>query len=83
MTLKIKPVKVKQSDIMRAKGYLPAPEVARLIGRDVTTIYDLIERKELNGFQVGRSWYVEAKSVAVYLGPAASKLFGLVASAAK
>lgn len=76
-------VKIKQSELMRAKGYVPAPEVARRIGRDVTTVYDLIQRKELRGMQVGRSWYVEAKSVTEYLGPEASKLLGITASAAK
>lgn len=70
---------VTEADMLRSKGYLPATEVAKRIGKHVTNIYRAVEDKRLRGIKVGRHWYVRVDSLTEFLGPAAA-LFGFKSS---
>lgn len=65
----------KQADMMAEKGYLRAADVARKIGRSVTSIYALVRTGEVKGMRVGRAWYVERASMVQWLGPEAARTF--------
>lgn len=68
----------KQADMMRAKGYMPAPEVATRLGHDVTAIYRMIEAGKITGLKVGGRRYVLYSSLVAHLGKDAAKALGLV-----
>lgn len=66
----------RQAEMMRARGFMAAAEVARRIGRTTQSVYALIESGQVQGVRVGRSWYADVKSLAAYLGPDAARMFG-------
>jgi hypothetical protein len=62
------------------KGYLPAVEVARKIGRSKRTVYNWIENEAVKGVRIGAHWYVLWQSVLDYYksnDPDAVRLLGL------
>lgn len=60
-----------QSEMMQAKGFLLAAEVARRAGKDLSTIYRWIKTGKIKAVHVeGRFWFLEESSVAAFLGPA-------------
>jgi len=66
-----------QVQLMAKRGYIPAMDAARRIGRHVTTIYELLKNDKLGGLKVGGSWYVQFGSLIDYLGPDAARALGL------
>lgn len=46
---------MKQSEILREKGYITASEAAQRFGRHVSSIYRLVESKAVDGLRIGRS----------------------------
>ncbi len=69
-----------QVEMLKKKGFLPAPEVARAIGKTMTSVYRMIEAGHVVAMRVGRSWYLDRKSVIDYLGKDATKLFPQLAA---
>lgn len=64
-----------QAGLLKSKGYIPAPAVARAVGRHMSSVYRWISAGHLKATQVGRSWYVEKESLIAYLGDDAKKFF--------
>jgi hypothetical protein len=68
-------------DEMRAKGYLPAPEVAAKLGYSTQTLRNWVAEERVHGVLLGRrSLWVEWGSVLKYFKkayPEAAKLVGL------
>jgi len=67
-----------QAEKMIADGYMPAPEVARLVGRDISSVYRWITNKHIEAERVGRAWYIKRTSLVTYLGEPAARRFGIV-----
>lgn len=71
---------MKQADLLRARGYWPAAEVAARCGLDPSTIYLWLREGKVEGLRVpdaprGRH-YVAVASVIAHLGEASAKALG-------
>ena len=62
---------------MRAKGYLPAPRVAELVGLSVYTVYRWIKAGDVKGEKMLGHWFVTAESLIAKVGPDKAELLGL------
>jgi hypothetical protein len=71
-----------QKEIMRARGFISASEVATLVGENITTVYRQLEDGRLRGMQIASRWYIEEKSLIEFIGPVAAKMLGIVESTA-
>lgn len=68
--------KVDKEEQLRAKGYLPAPEVIKDLGVHHTTLYRWIKKKKVKSARVGGRLYVSRASLVEYLGQEAAEVFG-------
>lgn len=69
---------MKQSEIMRSKGFLAATEVAERCGVHVSTVYSWIEKGDVEGERIGNRRYVSFASLVKYMGVEQSMLLGLI-----
>jgi|6_EtaG_2_1085325.scaffolds.fasta_scaffold04337_5 hypothetical protein len=53
---------------LRAKGYVPASDIATKLDKHVTTIYRWIDAGTIDGIRVGKLRYVSLQSLFNYLG---------------
>ncbi len=82
--------KVDKDELLKAKGYLPAPKVIEKLGVHHTTLYRWINKGKLKAMRVGGTGdaiegsggrlYVNRKSLIEFLGKEASEVFGFVAA---
>jgi excisionase family DNA binding protein len=68
----------KQRDIMHTLGYLTVGEVAEKVGRTEVTVYQWVEEGKVASRRLGRSVYVERKSLLAYLGADNAALLGFI-----
>lgn len=65
--------------VLRAKGYVPASEIARRLGKDISTVYRWLDAGEVDGEEVMGRRYVLLRSVIVEkVGVKQSVLLGLI-----
>ena len=69
-----------QAEMLKTQGWVTVSDAAKRIGRHVTTVYRLIETKQVQELRVGQSRYVRWVSLVQFLGPNAAKALGLVKS---
>lgn len=63
---------------MEKKGYVRlSVATVQLKKNDASFLRKLIERERVLGERVGSYWYVSLESLALYLGPTASKAYAL------
>lgn len=66
-------------DRLRAKGYVPAKEVASRLGLTLPTIYNWLKAGSVHGERLGAAHWVEWRSVVAYLkqtSPEAARMLG-------
>lgn len=64
---------------MRAKGYLPAKEVSKRVGKDISCVYRWLDSGEVEGMDVVGRRFVQLRSLVVNkVGIEASVVLGLI-----
>lgn len=75
-----RPYRAAERDALAEKGYVPASEVAKRVGKSPQAIYYWLQQGKLDGVRVGVHWYVKEKSLIEYykrIDPKAVELLGL------
>lgn len=71
--------KLNPDAVLRAKGYVPASEIAQRLGKDISTVYRWLDNDEVEGEEVMGRRYVLLRSVIVEkVGVRQSVLLGLI-----
>jgi len=68
----------KLHDMMAARGFLSAREVAKRCGHSPSTVYRWVDDGTVEGERVGSQRFVKLSSVIKHLGPAAARMLGLL-----
>lgn len=63
--------------VMADKGFATVAELISRIGMTEDALYRLIHSRKVRSVKIGKLWFVELASLAVFLGPEASKLLEL------
>ncbi len=80
--------KVDKDELLKSKGYIPAPRVINKLGVHHTTLYRWINKGKLKAMRVGGTGdaasgsggrlYVNRESLIDYLGKEAAEVFGFI-----
>lgn len=66
----------KRNAAMSQRGYISAPDAAKLIGHAQSTLYRWIDDGLIEGVEIAASRYIKVESLIKHLGPDAVKLLG-------
>lgn len=66
---------------LRAKGYIPAAEIAAKFGIHINSVYRWIAEKEVTSVKIGNKRYVMRDSLVKKVGVVAAEAVGLLAPA--
>ena len=73
------PRKRKVADVMRVRGYISVPHAAALTGMSEQglRLWLIGDKPKVPSLRYGSRWFVSVSGLRAFLGPDASKMFGL------
>lgn len=74
-----KQVKADPDAVLRSKGYVPVAEMAKRLGKDISTVYRWVDNGEVEGEEImGRRYILLRSVITEKVGVRQSVLLGLI-----